>query len=115
MLDLIITECENRIFLVKHLPPLGGIEHGHHVITFNYSINNHKEKHITKKKILYNKGDYEKLNDYFEDINWCYEFLNSNANDSYNKWLKIFNNGCELFIPTLNTSNSKRKRSALDE
>jgi len=71
-------------------------------------LNNHEEKHITKKKILYNKGDYEKLNDYFEDINWCYEFLNSNANDSYNKWLKILNNGCELFIPTLNTSNSKK-------
>ena len=51
VLDLIITECENRIFLVKHLPPLGGIEHGHHVITFNYSfLNSHKEKHVTKKK-----------------------------------------------------------------
>ena len=62
VLDLIITECENRIFLVKHLPPLGGIEHGHHVITFNYSfLNSHKEKPITKKKILYKKGDYDYL------------------------------------------------------
>ena len=44
VLDLIITECENRLFLVKHFPPLGGIDHGHHVITFNYSyINNIKE------------------------------------------------------------------------
>jgi hypothetical protein len=114
VLDLIITECENRIFLLKHLPPLGGIEHGHHVITFNYSyLNSPIEKFTTKKKLLYNRGDYEKLNDYFEDKNWCNEFLNLTANDSYNKWLKIYNNGCDWFIPIFNTSNSKRIKDPL--
>jgi hypothetical protein len=34
VLDLILTECKNRVFELIHLPPLGGINHGHHIIKF---------------------------------------------------------------------------------
>ena len=34
VLDLIITENDNRVISINHHPPLGGIEHGHHVISF---------------------------------------------------------------------------------
>ena len=105
-----ISECENRIFLVKHFPPLGGIDHGHHVITFNYSyINNIKENEAIKKKLLYNKGDYEKLNYYFDNINWSNEYSNLNANESYNKWLSIYNCGCYMFIPTFKLCSYKAR------
>ncbi len=36
VIDLILTESENKVFSINHLPPLGGLVHGHHVISFNY-------------------------------------------------------------------------------
>jgi hypothetical protein len=31
LLDLVLSESNNRIDCLKHLPPLGGFEHGHHL------------------------------------------------------------------------------------
>ncbi len=35
VLALIITENDNRLFNMDHCPPLGNIEHGHHLISFD--------------------------------------------------------------------------------
>ena len=54
LLDLVMSESINRIDCLKHLPPLGGIDHGHHVLNFNYNFNNEKINSETKgkKKII---------------------------------------------------------------
>ena len=53
------------------------------------------------------------MNDYFNFINWNDVFCDLNANDSFNKWLSIYQSGCELFIPTLRTDNNKRIKDPL--
>ena len=69
--DFVISECENKVFQIKHHHPLGSIDHGHHVITFNYWYeNSNKTNESFNRKLLYDKGNYEKLNDYFNFINW---------------------------------------------
>jgi hypothetical protein len=102
VLDYLITESASRIFLLKHLPPLGNIAHGHHIIIFKLSYQNTKNatKDI-KRRILYNKGKYNDFETFFAEINWENEFSNMNADECYNKWLSIYNEGCSRFIPTV--------------
>ena len=59
LLDLVLSESNNRIDNLKHLPPLGGIEHGHHVLNFNYNFKNEKIDSETegKHKILFKSGN----------------------------------------------------------
>ena len=84
------------------------------VTTFSLSTIHIKTK-ITgiNSKLLYEKGNYDKLNDYFITINWINEFSNLNANDSYNKWLSIYQSGCDMFIPRLKMKSSKRIKDPL--
>lgn len=97
------------VFLSHSSSTLGGDEHGHHLLKFNYSNSeNRNYKEAPMSKLLYNKGDYKKLNDYFNKVTWSDKFLNLNANDSYKVWLSIYNYGCNMFIPRLKI-NSKRE------
>ena len=113
MLDLVISECENRVFQINH-HPLGSIYHGHHVITFSYWYEkSNKTNESFNRKLLYDEGNYEKLNDYFNFINWNEVFCDLNAIDSFNRWLSIYQSGCELFIPTLIKDNNKRIKDPL--
>jgi hypothetical protein len=110
-LDLILTESCNRIFMLEHSPPLGNIEHGHHILDFKYSyINNHcKEEDYRKTNFSFNKGDYQKFDEYISEFDWEKEFKDLNANDCYIKWLTFYENGCKMFIPQIKSNNKRRK------
>ena len=95
VLDLILTECKNRVFELIHLPPLGGINHGHHIIKFKYGFESCASNSLfTKEKFIYNKAKFDEMSEYFENINWCREFQNMDANSSYERWLAMYHDGC---------------------
>ena len=95
LLDLVLTESCNRIFCVEHLPPLGGIEHGHHVLNFKYSYKKNSKRNSTqlKNKLLYRNGKYDDLSKYFSSFDWDNEFMNLDANVCYIKWMDIYYSG----------------------
>lgn len=110
LLDLILSENGNRINCLEHLPPLGGISHGHHVLRFNYSFKdeNTDGKSQVKQKLLFKRGNYSELSEYFSSFNWEKEFQDLDANECYKKWLKIYNLGCDKFIPRLKLKYNKK-------
>jgi hypothetical protein len=62
VLYLIITENKNRVYKLVHLPPLGGINHGHHIIKFNYSHAKCLDNiAFMKEKFSYKIGKFDDL------------------------------------------------------
>ena len=46
-------------FSIDHQPPLGNIEHGHHIITFNFSnLKTNIEDRDLGEMLFYQKGKY---------------------------------------------------------
>ena len=69
-MSLILTESKNRVFALKHLPPLGGINHGHHIIEFKYSLESYNNNNKFKKeKFVYKSVKFEEMREYFKNIN----------------------------------------------
>ncbi len=109
-MDLILSKNGNRINCLEHLPPLGGISHGHHVLRFNYSFKDERinGKSQIKQKLLYKRGNYSELSEYFSSFNWEKEFQDLDANECYKKWLKVNHLGCDKFIPRLKLKYYKK-------
>jgi hypothetical protein len=110
LLDLILSENGNRINCLEHLPPLGGISHGHHVLRFNYSFKDERinGKSQIKQKLLFKRGNYSELSEYFSSFNWEKEFQDLDANECYKKWLKVYHLGCDKLIPRLKLKYYKK-------
>jgi hypothetical protein len=54
ILYLVLTDSGNRLYMMEHSPPLGGIEHGHHVLEFKYIFcNSKKENELLKKTEIF--------------------------------------------------------------
>nr|XP_047132600.1 uncharacterized protein LOC124811285 [Hydra vulgaris] len=53
ILDLILTDNSNRVYFHEHFPPLGGIDHGHHILKFRFglSVNECYKKWLRKYEI----------------------------------------------------------------
>ena len=64
-----------------------------------------------KIKFLYNKGNYKELDLYFKSINWVLEFEGCDVDVCYEKWLKIYESGCEKFIPKLKIDNNNSRNN----
>ena len=103
VLDLILTENNNRVYMLQHTQPLGGIDHGHHVLEFRYSYCNSKRVNelVNKPKLLHKKGNFVSLNHFSNNIDWNKEFIDHNVDECYNKWLEFYEVGCDLYIPRL--------------
>jgi hypothetical protein len=112
ILGLIFTENSRRIYMLEHLPPLGEIEHGHHILKFRYNFEPKLNSIITpnQSKLLYNKGNYKDLELFFNDICWDKEFRGLDVQECYSKWLLIYEKGCKLHIPELKTSSNNQNR-----
>ncbi|XP_065678163.1 uncharacterized protein LOC124818192 [Hydra vulgaris] len=106
ILDLILTDNSNRVYFLEHFPPLGGINHSHHILKFRFGYENKPNLLISlqtrKKKFLWKNGNYKALDLYFNNINWINEFEGLSVNECYEKWLRKYEIGCEKYIPTLN-------------
>ena len=103
ILDLVLTSNPFRISNMIHTDPLGKSKRGHHVLNFNFNIesqNNFVNEDVnTKSKFLFMKGNYEDFSEYLTKFNLNHEFENLNVNQSYEKFIKIYETGCEKFIP----------------
>ena len=53
------------------------------------------------------------MSEYFKSIEWANEFDNLNANESYNRWLQLYEYGCHRFIPSLQLDNNKNVKDPL--
>jgi hypothetical protein len=107
ILDLIITRYENSIPDVNYLSPLGKSDHC--ILLFKY-VHNIKLKAYMKKKIFYDKGNYEQIRENLQSINWE-EILKEK--DVNKQWEEIDEKIKEMemkYIPSKNIYVNQRKR-----
>ncbi len=113
MLDLVITEAQERVVELKPGRVLGGKEHGHLSLSWRYKIGE-KDKVFGDKyrrtKLNYKKGDYEGMNKHLECINWTEVFEGYNVGECYRLFLDKYERACELFIPKINIDSKRRVR-----
>ena len=64
-----------------------------------------------KLKFLYKKGDYKGLNKFIGEVDWKEEFDGKSIKGTYSRFLEIYNEACELFIPKIYPNDNCRKNS----
>ena len=110
LLDLIITESNERVYNLRQGGILGDTDKGHISMTWNYAIKEAVERNLTfsKHSFRYNKGNYAAMSEYFCGLNWGDLLECDNTQDIYDKFLEYYNKACLKFIPKSNRSNKKR-------
>ena len=61
-----------------------------------------------KTKLLYKKGDYEKISEHLDKVDWEEEFSEKNVQDNYSRFLNVYNEACERFIPKVGITGSNQ-------
>jgi hypothetical protein len=69
ILDLILTDEDERVLDVSYAPPLGKIQMAHAVISWKVAVGGSSEV-VFRPKIKWNKGRYEDMSRDLREINW---------------------------------------------
>ena len=100
-LDLILTKEEEDIINIEVLQPLGQSDHG--IVTADF-ICEWRHKIVKKPRRIYHKGNYEKIIEGLEEIDWEVEFENKNVQECWD----IFKSKLEaLLVENIPMSNPK--------
>ena len=100
---------------IKHHAPLALSDHC--VLTWKYLVsvedkgNDHDDNHteLTKKKWNVNKGDYTKLNDILDDIDWQQQFHDKDLEECVEVFYEITNQKIADCIPPQKNSSKKKR------
>jgi hypothetical protein len=101
LLDLVITESNDRIYNICHGPPLGAVSKGHHTLFWDYTLRTceNTDSNFKSSKYNYQKGDYQSLSEFISKLNWNQILANLSADQMYEKFIEYYNLACSKFIP----------------
>ena len=109
-LDYIISDTPERVQELLGHGPLGGAKQGHLCLTWNYQLAKPlKKSKISSVKFLHKKGQYIKINEMFNEINWTSLFQNISVDYCYQIFQEKYNEACEKFIPKKANSQNKQR------
>jgi hypothetical protein len=63
-----------------------------------------------KSKFLYKKGDYKKLSEFLDTHDWVSKFRDKDVHYCYGEFLRVYNEGCEKFIPKVDISGNLKTK-----
>jgi hypothetical protein len=69
-----------------------------------------KNLEYKSSKFAYKKRDFKKLREFLDKQDWGEKFENKNVQYCYSEFLKIYNQGCEAFIPKIEISGNFKTR-----
>jgi hypothetical protein len=69
VLDLLIVDDVERFINVTHNDSMGTTRQGHHLLKWNYIVNEDIKKKFVKKSYCFKRGEFDGITQYFEDIN----------------------------------------------
>ena len=91
MLDLVFTKEERDVRNVEIQPPLRGSDHA---IVMGDFVTEWKSRVVQKSRRLYHKGDYKKIIEELDSIDWNVEFENKSVQECWD----IFRTKLEALI-----------------
>ena len=98
-LDLIFTKEEGDIRNVEVTAALGDSDHG--IVMADY-VSEWKSKVVHRPRRMYQKGDYKKINEELDQINWDENFENKSVQECWNIFKGIQISLVEKYIPMSN-------------
>ena len=108
-LDLVLCESQNRVFNVEEGPPLSDESEQYHVsITFDVSVcSGFSKPYFERSSFNFSKGDYVRLSDELEAIDWTSLLAGKEINECYSIFTKEYEIACNLWIPKMNRLTRK--------
>ena len=106
-LDLIFTKGVNLENEVEHECPLGKSDHELLKFAVKVSFSKDKEVRHKEKSLNYAKGRYDDLRNYFENVDWSIVYQETNMQVKYEKFMEIYNEAAENFVPKYTQKNLK--------
>ena len=98
-LDLIFTNEEMDVKNIEVLPGLGSSDHG---IVVGDFVCEWKNRVVHKPRRLYQKGDYVKINEEINKVNWDTKFANKTVNECWIIFKGILEELVDKYIPMSN-------------
>ena len=113
ILDLVISNDPNIITAIIYDSPLGKSDHA----CLRFELKCHRTHHnISRKFYLYDKGDYEKMANELNSINWEDELENQpDANSAFEAFTGIMNSLVDKYIPVKLIDSSKKQKKPFDK
>jgi len=110
--DLVITESKERIYELKPGPILGGQDFGHLSLSWRYGLKVSVEsgKRFRKTRLDFKNGDYVGMKLFFGCKNWAEIFEEVNVGVCYKKFLGIYNEACDKFIPKIRVNPNHKPK-----
>ena len=109
-LDYIISDTPERIQELSGHGPLGIAKQGHLSLTWNFQLAKPLRK-IKNSSIKFQlkHGQYTKINEMFEEIDWNKLLQNKSVNTCYSIFQDKYNDACEKFIPKKSNRLTKQR------
>ena len=95
-LDLIFTKEEEDVRDIEVLPGLGSSDHG--IVVGNF-VCEWKSRVVQKPRRLYQRGDYDKINNGLNSVNWDDEFENKTVEECWTIFKNILETLVEKHVP----------------
>ena len=89
------------------MPPLGTSDH--ECLMWDLHCSTTHNNLDDKKSYNYFKGDYDSLNSYPNQINWCDEFKDHDINSNTNFFIQTLTTTVNLFVPKVNKRRNDTK------
>ncbi len=114
-LDYILTDNPDRVSNLNIEDPLSTTKQAHLSITCEIVTNTSIKSKFSSKKFAYSKGDYEKIKQSINAINWQEKMSDMDTNTSYSFFMEAHDNICKQFIPKLKQKNVKPRAPWINE
>ena len=97
-LDLLISECSDRIIDVETCEPLGTTRQAYLFLTFSIVTTNGNLRSFCGRKFNFQKADFVGLNSVFSNINWSNVLDGKDVQDCYSTLCSNYIKFCDAFI-----------------
>jgi hypothetical protein len=105
MLDLVLSNCTDRILSVEEAGKLGNSDH----VAIEIKVMAGIEKTEVKKK-LWKKADYQAMRNELGLIDWQSELVHENADKAWDKFRNILESCVEKHVPTAEITDNGRPK-----
>ena len=99
VLDLVLSESDDRVAEVVHGPGLGKARQRHHLLRWTYQLTSRLNAPTARARLNYAKGNYVDMSDYFGQVDWAAITNCKELEQAYTAFVSIVERAEAIFIP----------------